>query len=141
VRNALGELARETHGPHEVKLWPWGLMRDLTDRQRDALRRLLEARETGEPFRPPPPPEPKPKPRPKPEIYVNAGPLAAYLRMTFPHLPASEIALALTVPERRLRPIMAGTDDRVTLAWVDKAVTRGLGRPDLLNQLYPVDST
>jgi phage FluMu protein Com len=68
---------------------------------------------------------------------VDAGPFVAWLTYTFAGWEPFEIAHVLGIPDRRIRELFSGAP-RVTLDLVDRALTQGLGRPDLLNDLYPV---
>jgi hypothetical protein len=69
---------------------------------------------------------------------LDAEPFVRWLRDEFPHTPIPEVARALAAPERHLRDLYGGITNHVTLDFVDRAVTRGLGRPDVLNTIYPM---
>jgi hypothetical protein len=73
---------------------------------------------------------------------VNAGPLLELLRDMFPGWTAHQIALlaGYTISDRRLRDVLNERQDHVELETVDRLLTRGLGRPDLLYVLYPLDT-
>lgn len=67
---------------------------------------------------------------------VDAEPFLAYLQVAFPDA-SSEALEALTgIPSTRFREIKRGKE-RLTLDLIDRALTRGLGRPDLVAALYP----
>jgi hypothetical protein len=69
---------------------------------------------------------------------LDAAPFIQWLRREFPGTPIPDIARQIALPERHLRDLFGGVTDRVTLDFVDRAVTRGLGRPDALNTIYPM---
>lgn len=69
---------------------------------------------------------------------IPAEPFVAWIRDEFHGAEPSTIAIALHIPDRRVRALLNGELDRVTLDFVDRAFTRGLGRPDLLNMVYPI---
>lgn len=72
---------------------------------------------------------------------VPAAPFVEWLCDAFPlDWTLGEIADVLKVPERRLRGILHYGTANVSLDLVDRALTIGMGRPDLLNVLYPVDT-
>jgi hypothetical protein len=68
---------------------------------------------------------------------VDARPFITWLSTTFAGWEPGELAQLLGIPDRRIRELLSG-QPRVTLDLVDRALTLGLGRPDLLNDLYPV---
>lgn len=68
---------------------------------------------------------------------LDAGPFVEWLTREFPRTSVRELSYALKVPERHLQALKAGEEARVSLDFVDRAVTVGLGRPDILNALYP----
>lgn len=70
---------------------------------------------------------------------VDAGPFLEFLRSTFPGWAANELAelTGHAASARRLQDILACRQTTIELPTVDRFLTRGLGRPDLLNALYP----
>ena len=68
---------------------------------------------------------------------VDPAPFLAYLAYRFPTWDLEELARLMGISSRRMRDWAHG--DRAELDAVDRALTRGLGRPDLLNVLYPVE--
>lgn len=70
---------------------------------------------------------------------VDAEPLRAYIRHEFPGVNANELAIEIgyAVPDRRLREVLNG-QERIELDTVDRFFTVGLGRPDVLNDVYPL---
>lgn len=68
---------------------------------------------------------------------VDAGPFVEWFTREFPRTSVRELSYALKVPERHLQALKAGEGATVSLDFVDRAVTLGLGRPDILNALYP----
>jgi hypothetical protein len=71
---------------------------------------------------------------------IPAAPFATWIVEMFPGWTLGEVAGLLAVPERRLREVVEYGTERITLDLVDRALTIGLGRPDLLNTLYPVEA-
>lgn len=69
---------------------------------------------------------------------VPAAPFVDWLNREFPRTPPSQLAWALKVPERRLYALKVGEVTTISIDFVDRAVTVGLGRPDILNDLYPM---
>ncbi len=69
---------------------------------------------------------------------MDAAPLVAWLARTFPGWSALDVAIACRANEKRLRELLRGERDWVTL-YVADAILTGYGRPDLLNVLYPVE--
>lgn len=72
---------------------------------------------------------------------VSAAPLRAYLYQRFPGWKAEEIHAVVqgSVSPRGLwRVLTAEGNDHVTLDLADRLLTLGLGRPDLLNTIYPM---
>jgi hypothetical protein len=147
VRKALGHLAAETQGPHEIKLWPWSLVGELQHHQRVALRtyltlylwrrgQLLECSPairggaTFEPAR-----EPASKPAPVPS--VDARVISDWIRREFPGCSINQIERRLGLNDGALRRWCRGDQQRVTLTVLDRAFT-SIGRPDLLNEVFPL---
>ena len=76
------------------------------------------------------------------EVGVDAEPLVTYLRDTFPGWSAWDIYQQThhAVSDRLLRALLDGDRPRLALDSVDRFLTIGLGRPDLLNALYPMEA-
>lgn len=72
---------------------------------------------------------------------VDPAVFVEWCKRTFPGMGLTTLAALLNVHERRLRSYFDGDVKRVSLGWIDVAVTRGLGRPDLLQDLYPMEDT
>lgn len=68
---------------------------------------------------------------------LNPEPFRTWLTETFPGVDAVQLAYALRMDLKTLRNILEGVYATVSLPVVDGVVTR-LGRPDLLNDLYPL---
>lgn len=68
---------------------------------------------------------------------VDPAPFIAYLDRAFVGWTREELARVIGVPSRRLRD-WGDQGMRAELDAIDRALTKGLGRPDLLNALYPV---
>jgi hypothetical protein len=98
--------------------------------RRDKKPTRLQTKHTVEPYRPPSCVE-----------VVDAEPFRDFLAVMYPGMNAGEIAtlIAFAVSDRRLREIFRGAAT-VELDTVDRFFTRGLGRPDLLNAVYPWES-
>lgn len=75
-----------------------------------------------------------------PEERLDPAPLAAWLRETFPNIPVPTLADILHTPERDLRSWLEVHDrETVALPVVDRLFV-SIGRPDLLNALYPLEA-
>ena len=72
---------------------------------------------------------------------VPAAPFAQYVGELFPGWTPGELAVLLAIPERRVRDLLEYGAEAVTLDLVDRALTIGLGRPDVLNALYPYEDS
>lgn len=71
---------------------------------------------------------------------VSAEPLRDYLKRTFYGWNAGEISTAHgQLMHRRILAVLSGEQDRIELDAVDRFLTLGLHRPDLLNDLYPLE--
>lgn len=70
---------------------------------------------------------------------VNAAPFAAFIHREFPGTTCLDIAEAMGTTDRSIRRLLSGVEPHVTLAWVDRCLTLGMGRPDLLNTIYPLE--
>lgn len=72
---------------------------------------------------------------------VDVAPLLAFIDDRFPGLTPSEVAreIGYAVSERRLRAVFYEGQMTMELDTVDRFLTQGLGRPDLLNAIYPVN--
>jgi hypothetical protein len=68
---------------------------------------------------------------------VDAGPLREFVREAFPGVGTVQLAAILLMDCTNAQRIFEGGQQHVTLFVVDRALTHGLGRPDLLNVLYP----
>jgi hypothetical protein len=73
---------------------------------------------------------------------VPAAPLRAYIGRRFPGFEAGEVAVAVgeAVSYKGLHRLLTDRVDRIELDFVDRFLTRGLGRPDLLDALYPYEA-
>lgn len=71
---------------------------------------------------------------------VPAEPLRRYLHYRFPDLDVQAIHLAVkgAVSDRGIYRLLNNRAETVELDFADRLLTLGLGRPDLLNVLYPV---
>jgi hypothetical protein len=69
---------------------------------------------------------------------VEALPFVLWVSGTFPGLSSEELGPRLLIDPRRLDAMFGGDQQRVSLHVVDRALTTGLGRPDVLNSLYPL---
>jgi hypothetical protein len=71
---------------------------------------------------------------------VPAEPLRVYLEKRFPNYDASAMLLAVrgAVSDKGLRRLFNDRVPTIELDFADRLLTLGLGRPDLLNALYPV---
>lgn len=76
-------------------------------------------------------------PTPRDGTRVDIEPFAAWMETTFRDWSIPEIAEELGIPERRVTLIRSRGQKRLTLAFIDQALTAGYGRPDILNDLYP----
>lgn len=76
------------------------------------------------------------------EGLVGVGPLREFVRVTFPGWTPEEVAAATrhAVSTRRLRALLNDETTLVRLTTADRLLTAGLGRPDLLNTLYPPEA-
>jgi hypothetical protein len=74
---------------------------------------------------------------------VPAGPIMAYLERTFPGWKPGEIATFIrnAVSGRLVYHLLVERPVNVELDAVDRLVTLGLGRPDLLLVLYPLEGS
>lgn len=72
---------------------------------------------------------------------VDAAPFVAFVKGAFPGIDAARMAKVLALDFTQVKRIVFDGQPHVTLHVVDHAVTKGLGRPDLLNVLYPVEET
>lgn len=70
---------------------------------------------------------------------VPSEPFRALLAEMFPHADALEVAALLGWDSAHARRVIAGEYDRICLHVVDRLLTEGLGRPDLLDVLYPLE--
>lgn len=70
--------------------------------------------------------------------FVDARPLAAFMRDAYPGADYVTLAHLLKLDANVARRVFEGESGRIALAIVDRALTTGLGRPDLVNVLYPV---
>lgn len=70
---------------------------------------------------------------------VDPAPFVDFLARAFPGWTYESLGALLGLPPRRLREWAEYQGGNATLDAVDRALTRGLGRPDLLNTLYPVE--
>jgi hypothetical protein len=71
---------------------------------------------------------------------VDAGPFLAFARDVYPNADAQELARLFHIDGSGARRMFTGEHQRVSLAVVDRALTTGLGRPDLLETLYPLEA-
>jgi hypothetical protein len=73
---------------------------------------------------------------------VPAAPIVGYLRRTFPGWKPGEIATHThnAVSGRLIYRLLVEGSGNVELDAVDRLVTHGLGRPDLLLALYPIEA-
>jgi hypothetical protein len=72
-----------------------------------------------------------------PEEYVDPIPFLKWLDSTWPDKTVMEIVALLPISERKLRFLIEG-QDHVAITTIDRVLT-GIGRPDLLNLLYPLE--
>src|ERR1044072_3494996 len=72
---------------------------------------------------------------------VPVGPLLEFMRKAFPGATHTELAQLLKLDSSNARRIFDGTHQRVSVVIIDRALTSGLGRPDLLDVLYPMEET
>jgi hypothetical protein len=72
------------------------------------------------------------------EAIVPADPFLAYLGEAFPDATPEQLEELTGIPSRRFREFTYGKAV-VSLDLVDRALTIGLGRPDLVAALYPYD--
>jgi hypothetical protein len=70
---------------------------------------------------------------------VDAGPFVRFVRQAFPKADTLEIARVLDMDSSEARRVFDGGQARVSLVLVDRLLTHGLGRPDLVAALYPMD--
>lgn len=70
--------------------------------------------------------------------FVDARPLAAFMRDAYPGADYVTLAHLLKLDANVARRVFEGESGRIALDIVDRALTTGLGRPDLVNVLYPV---
>jgi hypothetical protein len=70
---------------------------------------------------------------------VSTQPLLALLAETFPGADSVQIAAALDWDYTHARRVIEGEYRHICLHVVDRLVTEGLGRPDLLGVLYPYE--
>jgi hypothetical protein len=73
-----------------------------------------------------------------PEEYVDPAPFLQWLNETYPDKTIMELVAMLPIDERRLRFLVGGAFETVAITTIDRVLT-GLGRPDLLNMLYPLE--
>jgi hypothetical protein len=71
---------------------------------------------------------------------VDTGPLLNYLTAAFPGLDHVAYADLLKMDVSLMRRLLNGEHGHITLHVVDRALTHGLGRPDLLTALYPPEA-
>lgn len=69
---------------------------------------------------------------------VDAGPFLAYLAMAFPDATSEQLETMLGIPSQRFRELNDGKE-RISISLIDRALTTGLGRPDLVAVLYPME--
>lgn len=72
------------------------------------------------------------------DVIVPADPFLAYLGDAFPEASPEQLESLTGIPSRRFREFTYG-QAVVSLDLVDRALTIGLGRPDLVAALYPYD--
>lgn len=70
---------------------------------------------------------------------VDGAPLRDFARLAYPRLDTSTLAQLFRMDMHTARRVFE-EERRVALHVVDRALTVGLGRPDLLNVLYPFDA-
>jgi hypothetical protein len=73
------------------------------------------------------------------ESIVDAEPFLAFLAEAFPDASPEELAALTGIPSRRFREFAMGKAV-VSLDLIDRAFTKGLGRPDLVVALYPMET-
>jgi hypothetical protein len=141
ARKVLGDLAAATAGTHEIKLWPWARMADLSPRQRKALHlylascgwrglvahdgRRLEI--VGPEF----------KAKPQNGEFAAVRVVVDWIRKEFPNCSICDIERQLGLNDGTVRRWFREEDKEVLMTSMDKALTH-IGRPDLLNQLFPL---
>jgi hypothetical protein len=69
---------------------------------------------------------------------LDAGPFVDWIRETYPTLTVIDISILIGVDQRQLRELLHYGHKSVSLRLVDRAFTN-IGRPDLLNTLYPLE--
>ena len=73
------------------------------------------------------------------ETPVDAEPFLAFLRDAFPDATPESLESLTGIPARRFREFFVEGKSVVSLDLVDRAFTKGLGRPDLVAALYPME--